>query len=175
MRARTVPATGGAFLAILTVDFLLHAVVLSPWWRATGSYWRPPAELFALIPFAYAAYALCAVGLCWLLVALRGERPGLRFAAGVGAAAGAFLGAVSVLASYSVLAMPPGALLVFPLSFAVALGAGGAACALVLSAARPWRRLAVLAAGCLLLCALGVVVQNLVLPTPADHRVARGA
>lgn len=161
-----VAALIGSFLAMVAVDFLFHAVLLSQWWRATATFWRPPNQLFAYIPYAYASFVLYAAGLNWLLIRLKGNRPSLRAATLVGAAAGAIVGAAGVLATYSAVPLPLSALLVFPLSFVAVLAAGCTASTLVLTAARPWRRVALLAAASLAVFALGVILQNVLFPTP---------
>jgi len=160
-----------SFLAILVADFLTHAVALSSWWRNTETYWRAPPELFRLIPYAYAAFALYAAGLNWLLVAIKGPRPLLRTAITLGATSGAFIGLTTILGIYSVLSVPHSALLVFPASFAFSFAAAGTSAALVLAAPHPWRRLVVLAFALLLAFALGVIAQNLLFPTPSGRRV----
>jgi branched-subunit amino acid ABC-type transport system permease component len=156
---------------MVTADFLLHAVLLGQWWRSTEQFWRPPAELFALIPFAYASFALYAAGLLWLLISIRGRRPRLREAALIGLSAGAFIGATSALAIYSAVSLPRSALLVFPVSFAVVFAAGATTAALVLRALRPWRRLALVTLVLVFLFVVGVVLQNVFFPTPQSHRV----
>jgi hypothetical protein len=170
-RPRILAAFVGSFLGMVTADFLLHAVLLGQWWRSTESFWRPPNELFALIPYAYASFALYAAGLLWLLLSLRGRRPPLTTAVLFGLGAGAFIGASSVLAIYSAVSLPRSALLVFPVSFATVLAAGATAAALVLSAARPWRRVGLLTVAMILLFMVGVVLQNVFFPTPQSHRV----
>jgi hypothetical protein len=154
-------ATVAAFLAILVVDFITHAVLLSNWWRTTATFWRTLDELFRLIPYAYLSFLLYAAGLTRLLVFLKGPRPRIAVAIKLGAAAGAFIGVTNILAVYSVLPLPRSALLVFPLSFISDLAAAGASAALVLTANRPWRRLALLALAFFLLLLLGLVLQNL--------------
>jgi len=158
---RLTAAALAAFLAILVVDFLTHAVAFAGWWRATAEYWRPPDMLFRHIPYAYAAFALYAAGLTWLLARIQAPRLPVATGFAIGLAAGALIGIAGILATYSVVPMPLGALVVFPVSFIVDFGAAGACAALVLRAERPWRRLALLTMLLFLLFVLGVVIQNL--------------
>jgi hypothetical protein len=65
--------------------------------------------------------------------------------------------------------MPPSALAVWPLSIVLDSTIAGAIAAWILIAERPWRRVAVVCAIAFLLFILGVVIQNLFLPPPADH------
>jgi hypothetical protein len=169
-RSRILAALAGSFLGMVTVDFLLHAVLLSAWWRSTEPYWRPPAELFALIPFAYASFALYAAGLLWLLTRIFGRRLPVASAALYGVGTGTFIGVTSALAIYSAVSLPRSALLVFPISFAAVFAGGAVSAALILRAVRPWRRLAILTGAFILLFVSGVVLQNLFLPTSRSHR-----
>ncbi len=155
-----VAAATGAFWSYIVLDFLMHAVVLAPWWRATEAFWLPPFELTTRIPFAYSAFATYCVSLTGLLAALRGEEPpvltGLRF----GALAGIVFGSTSALGTYSVVRMPMSFLLVGPVSTAIGSAGAGAAAAWILSGSRRWRRVGVLFVAGLGLLVLGVVAQN---------------
>jgi hypothetical protein len=157
------PAATSAWLVYLVLDFLIHAVFLAPYWRATESYWLPPRELFRMIPFAYISFAVYCAGSTWLLVRLYGNHPkvtaGLRFGAGTGC----FLGAVSALGNYSVLRIPVSALIVWPVSGAIESTGALAAAAWILTAERPWRRVGWVFGASVLLFAVGVVIQNLLL------------
>lgn len=158
-----IPSSAAAWLIYLAADFLLHAVVLSGWWRATGDYWRPPNQLFQFIPLAYASFAIYCAALNWLLVQLYGPRPsvgqGLRF----GAITGFIFGTMGILANYSVFSMPLLALWVWPLSVIVESAGAGSAAAWVLNAQQPWRRCAAVFGIALGLFVVGVIIQNMFL------------
>jgi hypothetical protein len=160
----------GSLLAMVAVDFLLHAALLSHWWRATAAFWRPPDELFAYIPYAYGSFVLYAAGLDWLLIRLRGPRPLLRDAALGGLVTGAVIGGAGILATYSVVPLPRSALVVFTISLSFVMSSGAVAAAWVLTAPRPWRRVALLTAAALALLVLGVILQNVLFPTPPGQR-----
>jgi hypothetical protein len=161
-----------AWLSYVAVDFLTHAVVLAPWWRATESFWLPPMQLLRMIPFGYLSFAVFAVGLVWLMPKLVGDRPRSSQAAAYAAVVGLLVGLIQALANYSVFPMPASALVVWPLSVTVASVGGGLAAASVLRAHRPARRLLLILVIVLALIAVGVVLQNLLFPTPADHLAA---
>ena len=165
------PAVLAAWLAYLVLDFLMHAVFLAPWWRATEQYWLPPRELLRLIPLSYVSFAIYCAALTWLLKKLYGGRltlaAGLRF----GAAAGLVSGVGTALGTYCVFRMPALALLVWPASMTVLSTAAGAVAAWVLISERPWRRAGLVFAVALVLFILGVVIQNLFFPTPVDRRI----
>ncbi|MCL4836998.1 MAG: hypothetical protein KJ058_03400 [Thermoanaerobaculia bacterium] len=168
---RLVQATAAAWLSYVAVDFVTHAVVLAPWWRATGSFWLPPMQLARRIPFGYLSFVLYAGGLVWLMPRVVGERPRSSRAAAYAAVVGLLVGLVQALANYSVFAMPVSALFVWPLSVTLGSVGGGLAAASVLRAPRPARRLLVVFAVALAIIVVGVVLQNLLFPTPADHLV----
>jgi hypothetical protein len=162
-------AAVSAWLVFVVLDFLAHAVLLAAWWRATEAYWLPPMELFARIPMAYGAFAIFVGTMTWLLVRLHGPRPGVAQALRFGGLAGLLAGLGSVLAAYSILPMPVSAIVVWTLSAVVeASGAAGAA-AWTLGAPRAGRRVAVVLALALAAFVVGVVLQNLFFPTPADR------
>lgn len=81
------------------------------------------------------------------------------------------MGTSSALGSYSLFRMPPSALIVWPASAIVEWAIAGAVAAWVLVAQRPWRRVALVFLTTVVLFVIGVVIQNLFFPTPADHRV----
>jgi len=168
-RARLLPAAVAGWVAYLLCDFLVHAVFLAQWWRATESYWLPPRDLFLRIPLGYASFAIYCAVLAWLLGRLYGDRLNLSSGVRFGAIAGLVSGLGSVLGTYSAFRMPPSALVVWPASFLLDSTIAGGVMAWVLVAERPWRRVGVVIAVAALLFVLGVVVQNMFFPTPADH------
>jgi hypothetical protein len=103
---------------------------------------------------------LYAAGVTWLLIRIRGPRPNPPAALGFGAAVGAFIGVTGTLAIYSAVRLPASALLVFPVSQTAVFAAGSVSAALVLRALRPWRRVALLAGACVIVCSVAVILQN---------------
>jgi hypothetical protein len=168
-RARLLPASVAGWFAYLVFDFLVHAVFLAQWWRATESYWLPPFELFRRIPFGYASFAIYCTVLAWLLRRLYGDRLNLSRGLRFGAIAGLVYGLGFVLATYSAFHMPPSALVVWPASTLLESTIAGGVISWVLVAGRPWRRVGVVSGAAAVLVIVGFVVQNLFFPTPADH------
>jgi len=168
-RAKLLPASVAGWAAYLVLDFLVHAVFLAQWWRATESYWLPPFELFRRIPFGYASFAIYCTVLAWLLRRLYGDRLNLSRGLRFGAIAGLVSGLGSVLATYSAFRMPPSALVVWPASILLESTVAGGVMSWVLVAGRPWRRVGVVIGAAAVLFIAGVVVQNIFFPTPADH------
>jgi hypothetical protein len=169
LRPRLLPATLAAWLAYLVFDFLMHGVFLAAWWRAAEPYLLPPRDMLKLIPLGYASFAIYCGALTWLLARLYGERlrvsSGLRF----GIVAGIVSGVASALGTYSAFRMPPAALLIWPASAVVESAVAGAVAAWVMLAGRPWRRAGLVLCAVVVLFVAGVVIQNLLFPTPADH------
>jgi hypothetical protein len=145
----------------LALDFLGHAVLLASYWRATAQYWRPPSELFRLIPVGYASFGVYCVGLVWLLVRLADGSPsvggGLRF----GAAAGLLYWGSFALGAFSVFAMPISAVLYWTLCGTVESAIAAAVAAWTFSAERPWRRVFWALLVALGIFGVGVLLQNL--------------
>jgi hypothetical protein len=144
-------------------------VFLAAWWRSTESYWLPSGELFRRIPFGYASFAIYVAVLVWILVRLQGERPDVVRAGCFGILAGLVVGSFWVLATYSVFSMPASALIVWPVSITLESVGATTVAAWVLKAARPWRRAGVVVGAGVLLFIAGVVIQNVLFPTPASH------
>ena len=172
LRPRLVPAAIAAWAGYLVLDFLMHGVFLAAWWRAAEPYLLPTRDMVRLIPLGYASFAIYCGALTWLVERLYrghvGVIAGLRF----GAIAGLVFGLASTLGTYSALRMPPAALLVWPASVVVESAIAGALAAWVLVAARPWRRVGLVLCAVIVLFLVGVVIQNLFFPTPADHRIS---
>jgi hypothetical protein len=165
------PAVLAAWCGYLALDFLTHAVFLAPWWRATETFWLPPADLFRRIPFGYGSFLMYCAAVAWLLDRIYGDRLRVSRGARFGAAAGFVTGAATALGAYSVFRMPASSLLVWPVSTIAGSTVAGAASAWVLTGDRPLRRAAVVVGGAALLFVLGVVIQNLLFPTPQDHTI----
>jgi hypothetical protein len=158
------PSATAAWLIYLATDFLLHAVFLSPWWRATADYWLSPTQLFQFIPFAYASFALYCAALNWLLVRLYGPRPSIAQGLKFGASAGLIFGTTVILANYSVFPLPVSALLVWPVTVILESAAVGVVSAWVLSVPYPWRRAGVVFGIAVGLFVLGIIIQNVFFP-----------
>jgi hypothetical protein len=169
IRTKLLPASVAGWGAYLVLDFLLHAVFLARWWRATESYWLPPFELLRRIPFGYASFAIYCAVLAWLLRRLYGDRLNLSRGLRFGAIAGLASGFGSVLAAYSAFHMPSSALAVWPASSLLESTVAGGVMSWVLVGGRPWRRAGAVIGAAAALFILGVVLQNIFFPTPADR------
>jgi len=168
-RVRLLSAGVAGWFVYLVIDFLVHAVFLAQWWRATASYWLPPHELFSRLLFGYASFAIYCVVLAWLLMRLFGDSLNLLIGLRFGAIAGLVSGLGSVLGTYSAFRMPPSALVVWPVSILLASTFAGGVMSWVLIAVRPWRRVGIVIVAAVVLFIIGVVVQNIFFPTPVDH------
>jgi hypothetical protein len=169
LRAKLLPAALAAWIGYLVLDFLMHGVFLAAWWRTAEPFLLPPRDLLRMIPLGYASFGIYCGALTWALARLYGERldmaSGLRF----GAVAGIVYGIASALAEYSIFRMPRMALLIWPASTVVESTIAGALAVWTLRAGRPWRRVGLVLGAAVVLFVIGAVVQNLLLPTPADH------
>lgn len=66
--SKIIAATVAAWFIYLSIDFLIHAVILATWWKKTADYWLSPEDLFRLIPIGYASFAIYCGALTWLFV-----------------------------------------------------------------------------------------------------------
>ena len=169
LRPRLLPAALAAWLGYLVLDFLMHGVFLAAWWRAAEPYLLPTRDMLRLIPLGYASFAIYCGALTWLVARLYGERVSVIASLRFGVIAGLVSGAASTLGTYSALRMPPTALLIWPASVVIESAIAGALAAWVLVAERPWRRVGLVLCAGIVLFIVGVVIQNLFFPTPADH------
>jgi hypothetical protein len=163
-RTKLFPAGLAGWFAYLAVDFLVHAVILAPWWRATESYWLSTSELSRRIPLGYASFAIYCGVLVWLLWRLYGDSVNLSSGLRFGAIAGLVFGLGSVLGTYSAFHMPPSALVVWPVSILFESTIAAGVMSWILITDRPWRRVGVVFAAVVVLFIMGVIVQNIFFP-----------
>ena len=159
-----VPAVVAALWSFVVLDFLVHAVVLASWWRATQAFWLPPLELAKRIPFAYSAFAIYSVGLCLFLKGAHREQLRVLTGLRLGALVGFAFGLMSALGWYSAVRIPASFLVVGPVSTAICSAGAGGAAAWVLGGVRRWRRVGIVVVVGFVVFLLGVVAQN-ALPT----------
>ncbi len=161
---KIIAAALAAWVIFLAIDFLLHAVIFANWWKATESYWLSPHELFRMIPYAYASFAIYCLVLTWLFAQIYCDKRTFSAACRFGAIAGLVFGFSIILANYSVFRMPASALLVWPASFLIESTVACTAARWVLDAERPWRRVGLVFVAAVLLLIVSVALQNLLYP-----------
>jgi hypothetical protein len=159
-RSHVVPAFVAALWSYVVLDFVIHAVVLAFWWRATESFWLPPLELAKRIPFAYTAFAVHCLVLCLILWRVPGEISRVSRGLILGALLGLAWGIASALGVYSIVRAPLSFLLVGPASTTICSATAGTAAAWVQGGARRWRRVGLLVAVGFVVFVLGIVLQN---------------
>ena len=155
------PAVVAAWFAYLVVDFMMHAVFLASWWRATERFWLPPSRLFERIPFGYTSFAVYCFALTWLMSRLYNHDINLIKGVRFGAIAGILSGVVFVLGTYSVFPMPPIALILWPLSSVLESTIAGGVAAWLLIAEHPWRRVTKVFGLSLAMFVIAIIIQNL--------------
>lgn len=155
-----------AWLAMLGLDFLLHAGLLAGLYLQPSPFLLPPLEALRLIPAGYLALLLLALLLAWLMARLRlaGGRAGALFGLKVGGlTAGAFgLGLLSVSTASNAL------LLGWFLGQTLEMVLGGAIVGLGLAGVR-LRRLFGAAIGFVLLAVTATVVLQSLGVVPATR------
>ncbi len=125
------------WLAMLAVDLVLHAGLLSGFYVAGGAFLLEPMDAFIRIPAGYAAFLILAAAIVWLLERL--EATGIRDGARVGLLAGAVVWGALVLGLWSISTAEPGLLVAWWIGQSVELGVGGAVAGALLAGARPRR------------------------------------
>jgi len=163
--SKIIPAAVSAWFIFLSIDFLLHAVILATWWKKTADYWLSPEDLFLMIPIGYASFAIYCGALTWLYVRIVGDRRTIGTAFQFGAIAGLVYGVSTILANYAVFAMPSSLLLVWSGSILIESTLACATASWVLDAERSWRRVGLVFGAAVLIFIMSVVLQNLLFPT----------
>jgi hypothetical protein len=113
-----------SWLAVLGVDFFLHAGLLARLYAQPSPFLLPPADAFGRIPLGYLSALLLVTLLLWLMLrlGLSGWRQGVIF----GLQLGAFLGASLVLGLHSISTAELGMLLAWAIGQALEMGLAGA-------------------------------------------------
>lgn len=169
-RGRIAAGATAALFFYIAVDFLIHGVALAGYWKSTAGYWRPPEELFRLILPSYAVFAVVCGVLAWLLARLYGPKLNVATGARFGLVAGLLYSGVGAVGSYCVFRMPASALLLWPLAGTVLAVVACTTAAWTMTALRPWRRVGFSFLIALALLIVGVIAQNLFVPSSTFQR-----
>jgi hypothetical protein len=103
MAKRTIWAVVAVFIAWVTLDFILHGLLLRSTYEATANLWRPMDQMnMPLIYFVTLVFAVCFVLIYGLLVGQKSLSSGIRFGALFGLATGISMG----FGSYSYMPIP---------------------------------------------------------------------
>jgi hypothetical protein len=123
-----------AWLAMLGVDFFLHAGLLARFYVVPQPGVLPPGEAARLIPLGYASFLVWAVLIEFLVVRLRAAGARRGFLLGLGA--GLLVQGATVLGSASILTVPRLILAAWAAGQAIQLAAGGMVSGSALAGAR---------------------------------------
>ncbi len=148
-----------AWLAMIGVDFFLHAGVLAPLYAEPSPFLLPPERAFALIPIGYASFLLLAILLVWLMVKL--ERSGWRQGAVFGAQLGGLAWGALVLGLYSIATASPALLLGWFMGQTIELSLAGIVVGKGLANTNLRRLFFQVLGGVVLLIILSIILQNL--------------
>jgi len=113
-----------AWIAMIGVDFFLHAGLLARLYTEPSPFLLPPSRAFSLIPLGYLSFLLLALLLLWLArrMGIHGARAGFVF----GLQLGALMWGAFVLGLASISTASPSLLAGWSVGQAVELGVGGA-------------------------------------------------
>ncbi len=113
-----------AWIAMIGVDFFLHAGLLARLYTEPSPFLLPPLRAFALIPLGYLSFLVMAVLILWLArrLGIHGARAGLVF----GLQLGALMWGAFVLGLASISTASPSLLAGWLVGQAIELGVGGA-------------------------------------------------
>jgi hypothetical protein len=120
---RPVGTVALSWLAMIGVDFFLHAGLLAPLYDWDSPFLLRPDEAFVRIPIGYLGLLLLAIGQAWLLTRLGVERG--RDGALIGGALGALAWGSLVLGLWSISTADPALLVGWWVGQTVELGVGG--------------------------------------------------
>ncbi len=160
IRHRFVPASIFAWLIMVMIDFLAHAVLLKPYWDQGYAALKTQQELFKYIPFGYLGYLFLAILLGWLYMQMykRGGRTirGLEF----GAKFGMLFSVFTFFAWYSVFSLPAGFIVFIGFAFLIQLTAAGGVYGYLLHVPNIKKRYGLLVLVFIAGVVLGIVLQN---------------
>lgn len=161
IRRRFVPASIFAWLIVVMIDFLAHAVLLKPYWDQGYSALKTQQELFKYIPFGYLGYLFLTILLGWLYMRMyqRGGRTtrGLEF----GARFGLLFSLFTFFAWYSAFNLPVGFILLISLTFLIQMASAGGVYGYLLHVPRIGKRYGVLVLAFIAGMAVAIVLQNI--------------
>jgi hypothetical protein len=123
-----------SWLAMVGVDFFLHAGLLAPLYDWGSPFLLRPDEAFVRIPIGYLGFLVLAIGLAWLLTRLQIERG--RDGALIAGALGAVAWGSLVLGLWSISTADPALLVGWWVGQTVELAVGGHVIGSVLGGAR---------------------------------------
>jgi hypothetical protein len=159
-RSRFIPASIFAWLIVVMIDFLAHAVFLKPFWDQGYAALKTQQELFNYIPFGYLGYLFLLILLGWLYMRIHQSgnfRTGLIF----GAKFGMLFSIFTLFSWFSVFSLPAGFIVLVSLVFLIQLTAAGGVYGYLLHLQKIKKRYGVLVLVFILGLALGILLQNI--------------
>ena len=158
-KGRLLQAVLLGWLAMLGVDFALHAGLLNEVYTAKSPFLLPPEKAFALIPLGYLSFLILSAFLVWLLLRL-----GIRDAVSAGKMGlmfGAAVWGALMLGLLSIATAEPWLLLVWWIGQTLELGVGGVVAGHVLGGADLRKAWVVVIVVVIILVAAGILLQNI--------------
>jgi hypothetical protein len=157
-RARALAVVLLAWLAMLGVDFFVHAGLLARFYVVPQPGVLPPAEAARLIPLGYLSFLVWAAVVGLLVVRFRASGARRGFLLGLGS--GLLVQGATALGSASITTVPPLLLAAWAAAQAIQLAAGGVVCGSALAGARLGRLALQVLAFVVALFVITVVLQN---------------
>jgi hypothetical protein len=147
-----------SWLAVLGLDFLLHAGILARLYQEPSPFLLSPEQAFKLIPLGYLSFLLVSVLIVWLLlrIKIQGRRAGLIF----GLKLGALLGGASILGLLSISTASVTLMLGWSLGQLVEIGFASFVAVEFLETERPGRLLVYVLVLVLIAFIFTIVMQN---------------
>ena len=148
-----------AWLAMLGVDFFLHAGALAAIYTRGSPFLLPPLEAFRRIPVGYASFLISAFFLVWLSLRLdiRNARDGILLGLGLGFVMWASLG----LGMYSVTSAEPVTLISWAIGQTLEMGFAGGLVGMSLRQGELRRALFIAVTSSVMLVIVTIVLQSL--------------
>jgi hypothetical protein len=163
-RKRFIQITMLAWLAVISLDFLMNAGLLARFYNWDLPGFLSPLKMFQYIPLGYACFLLWSILLVWLMTRL--SVSGFRAGAIFGLKVGILLAVAGFLGQMSVFDFPAWMLLLWIVPNTLSFTVAGAVAGTGLAAAR-LRPLALRVVALFLVCLVGGIVLQNIGPNPA--------
>lgn len=95
-----------AWVLVIAVDFISHAVLLSPFWSQNYPAFKSKLDLFRLIPFGYISFLFLVLLVGWVYIRFYGSRGSVRKGLGLGVLFGGLFSISTFFGWYSTMNLP---------------------------------------------------------------------
>ena len=157
-----------AWVLVIAVDFVSHAVLLTPFWKQDYPAFKSKIDLFRLIPFGYISFLFLVLLVGWVYTRFYSRRGSVKKGLALGAVFGGLFSLSTFFGLYSTINLPVLFILLISLVYWVEIIGVGFVFGYLMHPSSIRKRIWGLAAVIFLGLILGFILQNL-LTKPAIY------